>query len=278
MRTALLLAPLPAIAGSVLLMREAGVGTSAWVQQIVVAAVCLLVCLVVVLRKRPARSQTRHHHLIWLAGIAAILVLLPVLLSTAAGPQRWISFPGVRLYVASCLLPMALLCLAAAPPKHAVVLTLWAGIMALVLALQPDAAQATAFSVAACAALFMLKVSTPLKTSAFIVLVICTAWAWSQPDPLQPVPHVEGVLDLARAAGPLALAAALVSLAIPLACLVREASRHSGLFVVALYYACIYGLASMQVTPMPFLGFGAGPIIGHFGLVLLYTHVRGGSP
>ena len=91
------------------------------------------------------------------------------------------------------------------------------------------------------------------------------AWAWWQPDPLLPVPYVEGVLDLAGAAGPAALAAALAALALPLLMLtpLARGSHDTAFLSVAIYYLAIDVLAWRQLTPMPLLGFGAGPIVGY---------------
>ena len=33
---------------------------------------------------------------------------------------------------------------------------------------------------------------------------------------------------------------------------------------MALYWATVFALAPRQVTPVPWLGFGAGPILGYF--------------
>ena len=91
------------------------------------------------------------------------------------------------------------------------------------------------------------------------------AWAWWQPDPLLPVSYVEGVLDLAANAGPVALVAALAALALPLLMLSWQAraSNDPALLSVAVYYLAIDVLAWRQLTPMPLLGFGAGPIVGY---------------
>ena len=54
---------------------------------------------------------------------------------------------------------------------------------------------------------------------------------------------------------PLALAA---SLFIPML-----AGASAGPLAVAVYYATLFALAPLQTTPVPLLGFGAGPILGY---------------
>jgi len=130
--------------------------------------------------------------------------------------------------------------------------------IALALALQPDASQVTAFALA-CAVLFH-------RAPIALVLAGSVALAWKQPDPLKPVPYVEGVLELARGIGPLAFIGALVALALPIGVLFWQARSHKSipLASVALYYVVIDICAYLQLTPMPLLGYGAGPILGYF--------------
>jgi hypothetical protein len=133
------------------------------------------------------------------------------------------------------------------------------------LAAQPDASQATAFAMACALPLWRVSAGATAKGLVAATLAAGVAWAWWQPDPLLPVPYVEGVLDLAGAAGPVALAAALVALALPPLMLARlaRASNDAALLSVAIYYVVIAVLAWRQLTPMPLLGFGAGPIVGY---------------
>ena len=83
------------------------------------------------------------------------------------------------------------------------------------LTLQPDASQVTAFSSAAGLSLLVGNASKMIKATGLTGLAACLGWAWSRPDPLEPIPHVEGVLDLAWNLGPLALIAAVLALALP---------------------------------------------------------------
>jgi hypothetical protein len=275
----LLLAPIPAIIGSVLLMRSAQVSASLWVQQIAIAAIFFAACSVAQFWRPATPSKHLHRWGNVVFAMAAIAVITPLLLSPSIGPQRWINIGGFRLYAASAVLPAALLCLASMSSRQHPATIVWVGVIALALAMQPDAAQVTAFAVAAAVALLRVNQPAPYKIASLIALVACSAWAWTKPDPLQPVPHVEGVLALAATAGWFALSAALASLAIPVAYLASLGTRtdHTALMVVAVYYVCIGGFAAAQLTPMPLLGFGAGPIIGFFLMVFVYTRMRGAS-
>ncbi len=261
----LLAAALPALAGSVLLMRQADAGTALVTQQVAVAVVSFAVVALAgprLPRARAIPSQTLA------AGIAVVLLWAPIWLGTLAGPERWLRVGGVRIYVASALLPVLVFVLAGALrpssttprwPWGLMPAALWA------LAAQPDASQASAFALACALPLWRASVGAEVKALVAATLAAGVAWAWWQPDPLLPVPYVEGVLELAGAAGPAALAAALAALALPLLMLTRLArgSHDTAFLSVAIYYLAIDVLAWRQLTPMPLLGFGAGPIVGY---------------
>ncbi len=88
---------------------------------------------------------------------------------------------------------------------------------------------------------------------------------WRAPDPLAPVRYVEGAFVLAAEASPFALLAALIFAALPVTAFVWVArvTGSSGTCAVAVYYASLFALAPLQATPVPLLGFGAGPILGY---------------
>ena len=263
----LLAAALPALAGSVLLMRQADAGTALLTQQIAVATVCLGAVALARQETSPT-AHTSRPALAIAAATAVVLLWAPIWLNTLAGPERWLRVGGVRIYVASALLPVLVFVLArvmrpsSATPRWAWGLmpaALWA------LAVQPDAPQASAFALACVLPLWRAPAGAGMKTLVAATLAAGVTWAWWQPDPLLPVPYVEGVLDLAGAAGPVALVAALAVLALPPLMLTRLArgSSDTALLSVAIYYLAIDVLAWRQLTPMPLLGFGAGPIVGY---------------
>ena len=264
----LLAAAVPALAGSVLLMRQAGAGTALITQQIAVAVICLGAVALTRRRTPPTTTDPSRPALAIAATSAVVLLWAPIWLSALAGPERWLRVGGVRIYMASALLPVLVFVLArlmrqsSATPRWAWGLmpaALWA------LAVQPDAPQASAFALACVLPLWRAPAGAGMKTLVAATLAAGVTWAWWQPDPLLPVPYVEGVLDLAGAAGPVALVAALAVLALPPLMLTRLArgSSDTALLSVAIYYLAIDVMAWRQLTPMPLLGFGAGPIVGY---------------
>ncbi len=262
---ALVLAGLPAIAMSAVLMSMAGAGASLIAQQLALGLIAATVCGIVYWRgwSMPLFAQ--------MVAVALLLIALciPFVTSSSSGPTRWISLPGFRLYAASLALPALIFILSttlAGSAKYWPVSFVAAIAAALLLAAQPDASQVTAFSVA----LAVVVVHTPVRVVEKVVLAIvvaaCNWYAWSQPDPLQPVAYVEGVLGVAGAAGAGVLILAVAVIALPVGVLVwrARALRSAGLLAVASYYVAIGVCAQQQLTPMPLLGFGAGPILGYY--------------
>jgi hypothetical protein len=97
---------------------------------------------------------------------------------------------------------------------------------------------------------------------------LATALAFSKPDPLQPVAHVEGVFALALGhslfAGALVIASAV---ALVVGLYVNSSGGRTWLSVVAVYYAVLFACSIAGLTPAPLIGYGAGPLLG-FGLMV----------
>jgi hypothetical protein len=144
--------------------------------------------------------------------------------------------------------------------------------MAAALVAQPDASQTTAFAIACLP--FLVSGTLPLaaRVGVGIALAGASYTVWLRPEPLKPVPYVEGVFALARSASPFALSLALLSVALPLVVLLRQCRASSYRWTVlpaTIYYVGIAFFAYRQLTPMPLLGFGPGPILGYFGVATL---------
>ncbi len=278
MEYTLLFASIPALVGSIFLMQIANVSPLVWTQQLVLAFLSLLICGFAI---RKSRGPIAKKSNLWIVLVSLFLLLIPSFLGSAEGPQRWLDIAGFRLYISAFILPSLLVLLASAEQRSA---SSWNWIyfayvaVALSLALQPDASQVTAFSVAAGATFYINKSPSITRIITLLGLIVCTLWAWRQPDPLDPVLHVEGVIDLALGIGHIAVVAAILGLAMPILGLIYcgVSTRQSEFFIVALYYVSIYILAAAtQLTPMPLLGFGAGPIFGYFTLIYIITRLRG---
>lgn len=217
----------------------------------------------------------------WLLLGLALLAWIPLLGDAAESPRRWTSVLGIQLYVAPVLLPTFLLLwqrAAASNITAPVVLVCSATLLATGLLLQPDAPQLTAFTLGCTAALRRSHLRWATKTIVLLGVVTASALAWMAPDPLNPVPYVEGVFSLAGSHSLWAFAICILAAAIPvlvLAWLDLRAGR-TGTLGVSVYFACLFLLAPLQVTPVPLLGLGAGPVIGYFVMASLAMNRNGG--
>jgi hypothetical protein len=265
----------PAISLSIWLLHIAQVPRSTLMLQVVAAAFASLVFVVLVSSRRIKLPDNTE----WVLLLLLLSLFVPLLATTPSGPERWLVLGGVRLYVAPVVLPVALFLLGAplirTPWLYAAAVI--AGAVALVL--QPDASQVSAFALGMLA-LVVSRSHFRLRLALLAVLLVCTAFAWQIPDPLMPVRHVEGVFSLAAEISPFALVAALVSAALPVLALLWAAwlTRSSGTFAVAVYYAALFAQAPLQVTPVPLLGFGAGPILGYFLVAEIISRASNAVP
>lgn len=254
-------AAVPAVSLSIWLLYITQVPSTTQILQIVAATFASLVFIVLVRSRRMKLPDSTE----WLALVLALSLFVPLLSNIQSGPERWLLLGSVRLYVAPVVLPTALFLLGAplirAPGLYVASVTA----VAVALVLQPDASQVSAFALGMLA-LVVSRTHFKLRFALLVVLLCCTAVAWQIPDPLMPVRHVEGVFGLAAEESSFALVAALVSATLPVVALIWAAwiTRSTGTFAVAIYYAALFAQAPLQVTPVPLLGFGAGPILGYF--------------
>ncbi len=262
------LLPLPAILLGVLVMRAHGVSPAVWGQNAAVGFLGVLASAVPLRARLPERVRELP-----LGALCALGVLLATFVSGGIeGVHRWVALGPVRLHGAAIVLPMALVSLdrllAAGRVRGAAAL---AGALLGLLVLQPDAAQATAFSAAALVSLQRARASSVQRWLAGAVLVAGTGAAWLRPDPLGAVPHVEGIVGLAASLGPASWAAALVALwLVPLPFFIAwrlragagdsHAALMLGVYVVGTLVAPLLG-----DFPVPLMGYGVSPLLGYFG-------------
>jgi cell division protein FtsW (lipid II flippase) len=210
------------------------------------------------------------------APLPAALILAATLIGIAApmfsdkpDPERWISLGPLSLYVAPVLLPAFLVafstCAYRAGVSERMALIALAGVSVL-LALQPDGSQAFALLTGAAVAIARTRERSRLAVAALIVTALATVWAFTRPDPLEPIPYVEGVFELALGYSSWAVIAVVASAAaLVLSLHLSPSNAGRGLSAVAAYYAVLYACSISGLTPAPLIGYGAGPWLG-FGL------------
>jgi cell division protein FtsW (lipid II flippase) len=208
---------------------------------------------------------TRLFRAVWL--LAPMALLIGLLGPGQSGVHRWISLGPLNWNVAFLALPAATVAIAAAArgPSRA---AWWAAlVMELGLCLQPDASQATAFAAAIVVALLMERPLGRVRLAVGLFFVLATGIAWTRPDPLKPLPEVEGILELACAVSwPMAIlcvASLAAVIASPLSALskafpdARSPAVALGVYFLACTLAPLFG-----AFPVPLIGIGMSPILG----------------
>jgi hypothetical protein len=115
-----------------------------------------------------------------------------------------------------------------------------------------------------------------------VLLVSLAAIAWTRPDPLSPVPHVEGIMSLAAQTGiqwhvTAILALGLLPLPFAVAAF-RGAVPRGATVAVAVYFGILCIVPSFGAYPVPLMGFGLSPVIGYYlALGWLVVQHRGAS-
>lgn len=260
-----------------LLANSAGIQTGVWARNAaawVIGAVLarLVACF------RPTTSLSAV-----LLLLAAVSLLLSLFSSGQAGVHRWIALGPLTWNVAFVWLPAAAVALAAAARSG----SRWAWWAALVIEaelwLQPDASQATAFAAASIFTLLTTQTRGPAYLGASVFLALIAALAWTRPDPLTPVPEVEGILQLAVAHSGSMAALCVTSLAGAAAAplLARDRARSEGYpsaIALAVYFLVCSLMPLFGAFPVPLAGMGMSPIIGFWLGIGALMRVCGSAP
>jgi cell division protein FtsW (lipid II flippase) len=261
-----LLAPFPALIVGALIMRQHQVPPIRWLANLIAGVLSASICALYLARLRKETPATILNISAWIATAALGLTFV---MAGAMGVHRWIHVGPLTLYAAAVFLPILIIALGAfdafgGKPRWSL---LTVGVAAAILALlQPDAAQATAFSGAACTLLVGSKRRSAAAWAAVVVIAVLAALTWTRVDPLPPVPYVEGILQLARQTGALRLATAVGGLAVSLLPFViaRRSCRSATPHALGVYFCVCMLTPLFGHFPVPLVGYGLSPIVGYF--------------
>jgi cell division protein FtsW (lipid II flippase) len=261
-----LLTPFPALIVGALVMRQHDVPSSRWGLNLIGGVLSAAICAVFLARSRTAMSKTAANISAWLAAGALAATFA---MAGSMGVHRWIPVGPMTVHAGAICLPVLIVALGVLDAFGGTLR--WAPLflavsVAMLLLLQPDAAQATAFAGAAFTLLIANDRRARAAWAAALVIAVLAAWTWMRPDPLSPVPYVEGIVGLARQSGPAWLVASIAALAVlPLPFSVSPLSRHSAVARALGVYLGICILAPLfGPFPVPLVGFGLSPIVGYF--------------
>lgn len=201
--------------------------------------------------------------LTWIAAVALAATFLP---PGQEGVHRWIGVGPLDMNVAMVVLPAAVVALAATPQP-----ALWSWTPALlclvILVIQPDASQATAFGVAVALLALVRPKDTTQKAALVLAALALVAVAWLRPDPLAPVPEVEEIIALAAArSAPLAGLALVLLAAVAIAPVLSVRRAGPEIRIAGLALSVCLALWTLTTFvgafPVPLVGVGLSPVIG----------------
>lgn len=255
-------APLPALIVGIVAMRDLGVTASVWLTNVAAAVLGLLIFAFGRRLAPPTRGTPA-----WIAGASIAVVLLPFASEGVLGVYRWISVGGLRLHASAVVAPLIILCVAAAASHRSSIALAISVTTALILALQPDAAQTTSFAVA-CAVIIVHAMArqTQIALIGFALLLATSVISLIRHDPLLPVAHVEGIFGMITSAGLGPAVVATVALLLLPAPFFAAWHRHRRPTALALgiYIAATVVAPAWGAFPVPVMGYGASPILGYF--------------
>ncbi len=268
----MLLAPIPALVVGVLVMRRSGVNPAIWGQQLAAGLTLIIICIGL---RIVTRTASRSWPWAWaIVGSAGLLLLISTLFHPGVdGVRRWVSLGPLQLHAAFVAIPVLIIVISGIARRDLVRGATWivpcaVATAAGVLVLQPDASQATAFAVAVALVVLQRRPAYRSDWVAVGIVIGCAMLALSRPDPLEAVPHVEGIVSLAANAGAAWLIAAVLALALLPVPFIGDAARRRergrASLALAAYFAIVCIASLLAPYPVPILGFGLSPILGYF--------------
>lgn len=249
----------------------ADVATGSWVRNLVAWAAGAALALPLMMAAGP-RTRT----VLLVSG--AVLLVASLFGMPQQGVHRSLDFGPLHINVALVVLPAMVVALAGSSLK------VWQGVLALgvlaVLVGQPDASQATAFALAFAVIVARSDLRRPAKLALSGAILVLAVISWLRPDPLQPVPEVEQIVQLAWSLSPVLAVAGVVMLAgtalTPL--LVSRSTAATAALALSTWFVATAVTPLFGAFPVPWLGIGMGPILGAWlGVGLLAARLRPAS-
>jgi cell division protein FtsW (lipid II flippase) len=258
--------PVPALIVGTLIMRQHDVPSSRWGLNLLGGAIAAAICAVFLARSRGEMSKTAASIT---ACLAAGALAATFAMAGSMGVHRWIQVGPLNVHAGAVCLPVLIVALGVLDAFGGKVRwwpMLFAISVAMLLFMQPDAAQATAFAAAVLTFLIANKQRARAAWVTALVIAALAAWTWTRVDPLAPVPYVEGIIGLARQSGPVWLVASIAALAVlPLPFFIGPSGSHSAIARALGVYLGVCILAPLfGHFPVPLVGFGLSPIVGYF--------------
>ncbi len=180
---------------------------------------------------------------------------------------RWIQIGTVDINVSMIVLPLILYCinqlLRESFVTYALIILCVTG---LILSMQPDAGQVSAFGIASLVLFVMNNVKWSVRVAAFIVVIIVGFLGWNRVDLLEPVDQVQDVLVMIYDFGPIGYIGLFIVLAAAFYPFIWFAMKGEKALSIAFIFYLIIQLIVTEFGnyPVPLLGAGGSAIIGWY--------------
>lgn len=258
-RALTLLAPVPAISVGAFLANENDLPIGAFVPNVL--GVLLGIPLAVVLaNRRPVQTIRAANVVLAVAlGLLAGTLFFPGI----EGVNRWMVFGPIRINVSQLLAPLFLWICGVMWDRRT---TFPAISILLIHYFQPDAGQATALALGLSVLFFSLSgVAFYWRALSALGALAIASLSWRQPDPLEAIPHVEGILHLTAseqvAMIPISILAGLLLFLPPIQTF-RSRPRLS--FAMIIYWVAAFTVTELGNFPVPVFGAGAASVLGWY--------------
>ena len=267
----LLLVPLPALMLGVFITRRSGVSSNIVGQQLAVGLILTIACAIVCLRPRRSLSVISPGSIIIAASASVVLLVLTLLHQGVDGVRRWITLGPVQLHAGFVALPILIIVAGivgrSRSPRARAIADACIVLTAVTLAFQPDASQAIAFAAAILIVVLQRSAASRIDWITVVVCIVTSVVAALRRDPLEPVPHVEGIVHLAASIGLTWLVASIVALMLlPIPFVLswlKNRDHHEGI-ALAVYFVAVCIASLVAPFPVPVLGFGLSALLGYF--------------
>jgi len=254
-----LLAPLPAIGIGAFVTQQNELPIGAFVPNFL--GVLLGIPLAIGLASRKPIRTTRAAN--GVLAVALCILASTLLFPDIEGVRRWLLFGPIRLNASQFLAPLLIWICSLMLDRR----TIFPAISILLLHyFQPDAGQATALALSLCVLSFSISgVAFYWRALSALGALAVASFTWRQPDPLEAIPHVEGILHLATSEGPamilMSVCAGLLLFLPPIQTF-RAQTRVS--LAMITYWATAFLVTELGNFPVPIFGAGAASVLGWY--------------
>lgn len=234
-----------------------------WVQNIICLMIAGIISYLILSKSKVKETKYKSITII----TTVILLLLTFVDPGFQGVNRWVSIGPFNFYVASIVIPILIIEIYKLSQfSNWFILALIILFISILLTLQPDASQSTAFIIPMIILLWSKTNKNVLRISITALLWILIVYAWVFLDSLPPVSYVEKIISLVFKMGIFWFILGVISLIIlPLPFILFPPKSFKLLSTcIGVYFIIILISTQFGNFPVPLMGYGISPIIGYF--------------